>query len=214
LSRVLAQPIYRDALLSGKFLSTLGTLALALTSLWLLVVGLGLVLLGVPPSGEEVVRGLAFLVVTIFYGGVWTAMAMMFSVVFRQAATSALASLALWLLFTVFWSMIAGLVAQWLTPEHASQLSAAVEQTQIRQWMLRLSPNTLFVEATVGLLSPTTRSLGPLLFTQLEGAVAGAPLPVAQSLLLVWPQVTALIAETILMFTATYVCFQRQEVRA
>ena len=214
LSRVLAQPIYRDALLSGKFLSTLGTLALALTSLWLLVVGLGLLLLGVPPSGEEVIRGLAFLVVTIFYAGAWTAVAMLFSVVFRQAATSALAALALWLLFTVFWTMISGLVAQWFTPSNVNDLNAVITQTEIHQWMLRLSPNTLFVEATIGLLSPTTRSLGPLLFTQLEDAVAGAPLPVVQSLLLVWPQVTALIAETILMFTVTYVSFQRQEVRA
>jgi ABC-2 type transport system permease protein len=34
LSRVLAQPIYRDALLLGKFLAGLFTLALVLTAIW------------------------------------------------------------------------------------------------------------------------------------------------------------------------------------
>ena len=46
LSRILAQPIYRDALLFGKFLAGLATLAISLLALWLLVIGLGLLLVG------------------------------------------------------------------------------------------------------------------------------------------------------------------------
>ena len=42
----------------------------------------------------------------------------------------------------------------------------------------------------------------------------GAPLPLGQSLLLVWPQITGLIAIAILLFTLAYVAFQRQEIRA
>ena len=49
LSRVLSQPIYRDALLLGKFLGGLATLAVALAALWLIVFGAGLLLLGLPP---------------------------------------------------------------------------------------------------------------------------------------------------------------------
>ena len=56
MSRLLAQPIYRDALLFGKFLAGLATLAITLTALWLFVIGLGVLLLGLPPSGEEVLR--------------------------------------------------------------------------------------------------------------------------------------------------------------
>ena len=41
LSRVLSQPIYRDALLFGKFLAGLLTLTISLVALWLLVIGLG-----------------------------------------------------------------------------------------------------------------------------------------------------------------------------
>ena len=57
LSRVLSQPIYRDALLTGKFLGGLIVIAICLLTLWLLVTGLGIVLLGLPPSGEEMASG-------------------------------------------------------------------------------------------------------------------------------------------------------------
>jgi hypothetical protein len=35
-----------------------------------------------------------------------------------------------------------------------------------------------------------------------------------ESALIVWPQLSALVAAMILLFTVTYVAFQRQEVRA
>ena len=66
----------------------------------------------------------------------------------------------------------------------------------------------------LGLLQPATRALGPVLYSQIEGALLGTPLPAAQSFLLIWPQLTGLVAEMILIFTAAYVAFQRQEIRA
>jgi len=80
--------------------------------------------------------------------------------------------------------------------------------------LMRLSPGTLFSEAVLGLLSPETRTLGPMLPTQMRGAIMGAPLPFDQSLLLIWPQITGLIAGMIVVFAAAYVVFQREEVRA
>jgi len=79
----------------------------ALVALWLIVLGSGLLLLGLPPRGVEVARGVGFLVVAIAYGGVWLAVAMLFSVVFRSTATSALCALGLWLFFFILWPMIA-----------------------------------------------------------------------------------------------------------
>src|SRR5690349_23961068 len=107
LSRILAQPIYRDALLMGKFLAGLATLTICLAALWLLVIGFGLIFLGVPPGGEEVARSLAFLIIAIFYAGVWLSLAMLFSVVFRSPATAALVALGIWLFLSVLWPMLA-----------------------------------------------------------------------------------------------------------
>ncbi|ASY58207.1 hypothetical protein [Sinorhizobium sp. CCBAU 05631] len=53
-----------------------------------------------------------------------------------------------------------------------------------------------------------------MFFDQVQGAIASAPLPTVQSLLVVWPQLSGLVAAMILLFTLAYVVFQRQEVRA
>lgn len=214
ISKVLAQPIYRDALLLGKFLAGLFTLALALTTIWLLIIGLGLLGLGLPPSGEEVSRSLWFLVLTIFYGGFWLALAMLFSIIFRQPATAALASIAVWLFFIAFWGIIAGLLAQTLVPVQPGDIPALLTQTKLELALTRLSPNTLYAEGTVALLNPVIRSLGLVLPMQLEGAILGAPLPLRQSLLLIWPNLAGLVAATILLFALGYVIFQRREIRA
>jgi ABC-2 type transport system permease protein len=44
--------------------------------------------------------------------------------------------------------------------------------------------------------------------------MVNAPLPVSQSFILIWPQLTGLIAATIVIFVIAYIVFQRQEIRA
>lgn len=214
MSRVLSQPLYRDALLLGKFLSSLFTMAIVLLALWLLIIGLALFMLGVPPSGEEVVRAFAFLFVTIVYGGVWLGLAMMFSTIFRQPATAALSALAVWLLFSVFWGMLSGVLAEALNPASNNMVGAAVMQAKLQLGIARISPNTLYGEVALALLNPATKAFGPVFFSQLQGSIMGAPLPVTQSLLLAWPYITGLVSTVILLFAVTYVIFQRQEIRA
>ncbi|HXF62049.1 MAG TPA: ABC transporter permease [Caldilineaceae bacterium] len=218
LSRVLAQPIYRDALLMGKFLAGFFTLALVLTSIWLLIIGMGILSLGLPPSGEETARALIFLVATIFYGGIWLALGLVFSTVFRQPATAALAAIAVWIFFTFFWGILAGLLTQTLSPISGGLpqevLQQMIERAEMERNLARVSPNTLYVEVLISMLNPTVRSFGLVLPSQLEGALLGSPLPLSQSVLLTWPQLTGLIAATILLFALAYVLFQRQEIRA
>lgn len=214
MSRLLAQPIYRDALLLGKFLAGLFTLALVLTTIWLLIVGIGIVSLGVPPSGEEVARGLLFLFLTVAYGGIWLALGMVFSTVFRQPATAALASIAVWLFFMVFWGIIAQMLATALRPVRTGFPQEFLAQTELELALSRLSPNTLYSEAVLAILKPSVRSLGLVLPIQLQGAVLGSPLPLGQSVALIWPHLTGLVAATILLFAVGYVLFQRREIRA
>jgi ABC-2 type transport system permease protein len=209
LSRILSQPIYRDALLFGKFLAGLFTLSVSLIALWLLVIGLGLFLLGLPPSGEELARAFIFLLVTIAYAGVWLALAMLFSIIFRSPATAALVTLGLWLFLTLIWPALAPAIVIAFAPSSS-------EETLIlaAQYLSRLSPSTLFGEVVLAILNPTTRSLGPIYLSQLQGAVLGAPMPLGESLIIAWPQIVGLVAGTILLFVTGYVIFQRQEVRA
>ena len=214
MSRILSQPIYRDALLTGKFLGCLLVIALCLLVLWLLVTGMGILLLGLPPSGEEILRGLAFLLASFVYAGVWLAVAMVFSTIFRSPATSALVTLTVWLLFTVFWPMLSPLIAGAVVPVDPFDPMTAVHQVELQRAVARISPNTLFGEMTLAILNPETRSLGIVFANQLSQAVIGAPLPISQSLMLIWPQLACMIAALVVLFTGAYVSFQRQEIRA
>jgi ABC-2 type transport system permease protein len=217
LSRILAQPIYRDALLFGKFLAGLVTLSISLITLWLLVIGLGLLLIGIPPGAEEISRSFVFLLVTIAYAGVWLALALLFSILFRSAATAALVTLGLWLFLTFIWPVLAGAVAQMIVPPDPRYMALGLQTpgtAELEQILARFSPSTLFAEIVVALLDPTTRSLGPIYLSQLQGAVLGAPLPLGASVLIAWPQIVAMIAIAMMLFVIGYVVFQRQEVRA
>ncbi len=214
MSRLLAQPIYRDAVLFGKFLGGLLVIAIALLTLWLMMVGLGMLFLGLPPSGADIVRGVFWLAATLAYAGVWLALAIAFSTVIRSPATSALAALSVWLVLTVFWGMIAPLVAGIVAPIDPFDPMSVLNRFEWQQAIARISPQTLYGEVTGLMLDPAARSVGPLFMHQMQGAVIGAPLPTMQSLLIVWPQISGLIAAMLVLFTLAYVVFQRQEVRA
>jgi ABC-2 type transport system permease protein len=215
LSRVLSQPIYRDALLFGKFLAGLATMSITLLALWLLLIGIGLVMLGIPPGGEEVGRALVFLFVTIAYAGVWLALALLLSITFRSAATAALAALGIWLFLTILWPLMMPLVANLFAG--SDDVLALLDAQLI---LGRISPSALFNEVAAVILDPSLRSTQQSMFAQMglmlleRGAVPGAPIPLLQSLLVVWGQIVGLVAGTILLFVAGYVVFQRQEVRA
>jgi len=215
LSRILAQPIYRDALLFGKFAAGLFTLALSLIVLWLLVIGLGLLGLGVPPNAEEMARALILLVVTIIYAGFWFALALLCSVVFRSAATAALVALGIWLFLTILWPLFSPALSDAVTT--AGDILGVLDT---RQAFARLSPSVLFNEIVAVVLDPSVRSTQQSMLASLglalieRGAIPDAPIPLLQSVLIVWPQIVGLVAGSILLFVIAYIVFQRQEVRA
>jgi ABC-2 type transport system permease protein len=220
LSRILSQPIYRDALLFGKFLAGLTTIAISLTAMWMLVLGLALFRLGVPPSGEEIARATLMLGITIAYAGVWLALAMLCSVMFRSPATAALTALGIWLFVTIVWPLLTPFLAQIFISSGSGTTEEVLSSLSTLQAIRRVSPGVLFTEIVSVLLDPSVRStqqsqLAAMGLALIEpGSVPGAPLPLLQSVLIVWPQIVALIASTIVLFVIGYVTFQRQEVRA
>ena len=112
LCRILSQPIHRDCIINAKFVAALIVITIMLFVLGFLVMGAGLIAIGIPPTPEEFARIISFLILSVFYVGLWLNMAILFSLCFRQTATSALASLAIWLFFSVFYTMIVNWVAK------------------------------------------------------------------------------------------------------
>jgi ABC-2 type transport system permease protein len=214
LPRLLAQPIRRDDVLIGKFVAGLSLIALTLGLLAAMVVGLGILRLGVIPDGTQLLRLVLYLVVAVLYVGVWLALAILASVAVRRAATSALLAITAWIIFAIFWSLFAGLLADTFArvPDNPT-FDEAFRNARLELTISRFSPETLYEEASTVLLRPEVRSLEILAPQRVDRAVPGE-LDLPQSLLVAWPQLTALVALVVVGFTAAYVVFMRQEVRA
>ncbi|HEX7056811.1 MAG TPA: ABC transporter permease [Bacilli bacterium] len=213
LSRIMSQPIHRDYIINAKFTAALIIIAILFFGLGFVTMGLGLFNIGIPPTPEEFLRLLAFLALSVFYVAFWLNLAILFSVRFRQPATSALSGIGVWLFFSVFYSMIINLIGNALAPSQTASTDEILGYAHTIQFLSRLSPSQLFSDATQTLLMPETRALGLITYEQAYGALPG-PLPLGQSLLLVWPQLTGLIAATLICFAIAYVWFMRQEIRS
>ena len=213
LSRVLAQPVFRDSVINGKFLAGVVTLAIMVAAMLLLIAGYGLSMIGVPPTAEEIIRLFLYFVLTVVYGAFWMGMAILFSVVFRRVAASLLFSLALWLFFSIFILLIAPGIANVLAPTADGAQAELIRNVELQRMITRVSPNILFQEATTVLLVPLVRSLG--IVSQSHAAyMVPNPLSLGQSILLVWPHITGLISLSAICFAASYILFMRQEIRA
>jgi ABC-2 type transport system permease protein len=169
-------------------------------------------LVGFPPNAEELWRMLIFTILGIFYVGFWLALALLFSLLFQRTVTAALGSLALWLFLTIFAPLIAQIAATFiiadpLTPEDM------VRQVDIANMISRISPSTLYGETVQVMLNPLARGLGTALPEQTQGILL-TPLALSQSLLLVLPQLTTLIALVAVCFAISYIKFMRTEIRA
>lgn len=206
LSRIVSQAIPRDYFINSKFLGALVAIVPVIFSLGFLVIGIVLIITGLPPAPEEVIRILLFLFFMCVYISFWLNLGIMFSILFRQTATSALSALAVWLFFTVFYTIIVRFFA-------GAMFTRPYAIHQIETMLSRISPNFLFNELTTILLTPSIRNVGSMNFEQVSGTIPTA-LPVGQSLLLVSPDITALVAATLLCFAVSYVLFMRQEIRA
>jgi len=218
LPRLLSQPIHRDDVINGKFVAGLAAIGVTLAAVIGIVSAIGIIQLGILPGVEDVLRMIIWFVVALTYIGFWLALAILFSVLLHRAATSAIASLAVWFLTTAFFALIITLLANVISPvpADAGQTSEEARQNLVTQYNLsRVNPNQLYDEATRVLLDPRQRTANVSLVTasQASGTV-GSLLSVDQSLLVIWPQFVALIAGTAVTFALAYVAFMRQEVRA
>jgi len=217
LPRLLAQPIYRDDVINGKFTAGMAIIGLVLVSVVVFIAGFGMLRLGIVPHGSEVLRIASWVFVTFVYVGLWLAFGLLLSVLLRRAATAALIGFGVWLLVSVFGGLITTIVTGVLTPGADASADTVLGNAQLQQLISRLMPSTLYAEVSRVILNPSVTQISAP--TTIGQVVQGQQqidtlLSLDQSLLLVWPQLVALVGLTIVCFGAAYVAFRRQEVRA
>jgi ABC-2 type transport system permease protein len=217
LARLLSHPIYRDDLVNGKFVAGLVAIGIAVVAVTLLVAGIGIVRLGIVPTIGEVARMVTWVAVTIVYIGLWLAIATLCSVLVPRAATSALIAIGLWLAFSLFGALFAQLIAGLLDPSGGQAgAEASLDRARLEQILGFINPGTAYAQATLALLNPGVTSVsvpGLAQAIQLSQQIP-TQLSLQQSLLIVWPQVVAMLAAMVVCFALSYIAFLRQEVRA
>lgn len=217
LPRLLAQPIYRDDVINGKFAAGLAVIGLVLLSVIVFIAGFGMLRLGVVPHPPEVLRLVAWVLATFLYVALWLAFGLLLSVLVRRAATAALIGFGIWLLITIFGDLITTLIGGILAPGADASAETILGSYQLQQLVTRLLPSTLYGEVSLVLLNPSvTQVSAPATIGQFQQAQQqiGSLLSLDQSILLVWPHVVALVALAVACFAGAYVAFMRQEVRA
>lgn len=220
LIKLISQPIYRDAVINGKFLAGVATITIMLIAIVLVISGLGLVIVGIVPGIEEIWRLFIYLIISIFYISFWLAVSILFSISFKSIATSALASIALWIFLSFFVSLGANVVADSIAPvdrQKEPNPEMIIKNIRIREMVSLCSPMVLYSEATQTIIDPmrkTTRSV--VLMEPMEELLSSRfqnPLPLGQSILVIFPHMTALVALTLICFAISYVIFMLQEIR-
>ena len=86
LVKLVSQPIYRDAVINGKFLAGATTIAVLVVAIVLVISGFGLALVGVVPGVEEILRLAIYAGISIFYISFWLGLSILFSIAFRSVA--------------------------------------------------------------------------------------------------------------------------------
>jgi ABC-2 type transport system permease protein len=224
LSKILSQPVYRDEVILGKYLAGIITIAVLLTALLVVLTGLGLLVIGLVPTAEEIVRLIAFWFMSIVYLGFWLGLSILTSIVFRSVATSAMAAAVTWIFLGFFVPILGQTAASALTPLEDPGKPAAAElaaYNRVSRIFSMASPPALFGEAALIILDPTHRGsdqalrlstmsrVDRFLLDRFQGVLS-----VSQSVILAVPDLLVLITFSLAAFLGSFLAFVKQEVRS
>jgi ABC-2 type transport system permease protein len=225
LSVLLSQPIFRDAVINGKFLAGFTALSLMVASTIGIMVGIAIPIVGFGPTGAETVGIIVFTLLTILYTGFWLALSMMFSTLLKKTTTSMLAVISMWIFFVFALSLLASLVATALVPyssfvsspptimekegtsyfQRSPSFDTFQQRANIQNGISSISPAYLYQQASNFIF--TGFNIGGGIF------ISGSVMRPSTDLWQCWPQFTAIGVALVVCFVVAYIVFLRREIR-
>ncbi|MFH0845475.1 MAG: ABC transporter permease [Pseudomonadota bacterium] len=220
LIKLVCQPIYRDSVINGKFLAGVTTITIMLVAIVMIISGFGLTLLGVVPGIEEIWRLITYIIISILYVSFWLGLSILFSIFFRSIATSALASVALWIFLSFFIPLGAEVMGNTMAPVDRQEEASSekiIKNARIKEAVSLFSPMTLYSNSSTTIIEPMRKTASKLvLMGRMESLSASRfqnPLPLGQSIIVIYPYLVALVAVTLICFAISYTVFMMQEIR-
>ena len=201
---VLAQPVFRDTVINGKFLAATSAMSLAILITSLAGVGAATLILGVTPTGEEVLRLALFLIFAVLYTMTYYGIAVFLSTVSKKTSHSVLLSITAWALFTFVIPIVGDLLALMIMESIADPSERSRIYWAISDGIESITPFYHFERIGHYLLHPEYTSRG---YHPEELA------SVTSSLMYAGPNMLVLTIVTTLAFIGSYMVFTRQEIR-
>ncbi len=217
---VLAQPVYRDIVINGKFLAALLAITLATSIASVVSIGGSILVLGVTPTSEEVARLALFVVFSILFAMTYYGIAILLSTVSKRTTQSMIVGVVLWAIFSFVIPIIASLVAFTIRPMRFAQNITSPEERQrlieemrsrtaITETINNFTPNHHFSRIAQYVLNVYTEiMIGPR-----QAPTDIRNISIMESLTSAWPNILVLVLVTAITFIASYMIFMRQEIR-
>lgn len=109
---VLAQPIFRDSFIIGKFLAATTAIAISIFSATAIVISAAIIMLGLTVTFEDVVRLILVIIFSILLSLAYYAISVLFSIVLKKSSHSAILSISLLIIFLLILPLVANLIAR------------------------------------------------------------------------------------------------------
>jgi ABC-2 type transport system permease protein len=220
LKLVLAQPVYRDTVINGKFLAATSGLSLAILITSLMSVGASIIVIGVTPTAQEALRMALFLLFSILFTMTYYGISILLSTILKKTSQSVILSVTIWAIFAFVVPILASLIAFTIAPPYMGQatpdenFTSPYDEGSWRRYMAvseaisSISPNYHFNKIGQYLLTGYREySMPP------GGTVEVVETSVLSSLMYAGPNIIVLVIITSLVFIFSYITFTKQEVR-
>jgi ABC-2 type transport system permease protein len=216
---VLAQPVYRDIVINGKFLAAFLAITLATSIASIVSIGGSILVLGVTPTTEEVARLALFVVFSILFAMTYYGIAILLSTISKRTTQSMIVGVVLWAIFSFVIPIIASLVAFTIRPIRFAQNITSPEE---RQRLIEEMRSRTAITETINSFTPNYHfsRIAQYILNVYAGIMIGPRTPanvrnvsIIESLTSAWPNILVLVLVTAITFIASYMVFMRQEIR-
>jgi len=203
---ILAQPVFRDTVINGKFLAATSAVSLAVLITSLATVGASTIVIGVTPTAEEALRIALFLPFTVLFTMTYYGIAAFLSTILKKTSQSVILSVTVWAVFTFVIPVIASFIAITIAPPAFVPGQQGAEDSIARY---------LAVIETISSITPNYHfnKIGQYLLGLYAATPAQQEASITSSLMHAGPNILVLVIVTALVFIASYIAFTRQEVR-
>ena len=193
---IMAQPIYRDTVINGKFVAATSAVSLAILITSLGMVGVSTMLIGVTPTVEETLRIGLFFAISILFTMTFYGLAALISTIMKKTSQSVILSVAMWAVFTFVIPMMASIIANIITYGGDWR-----NYTAIFEMIYSLSPSYHF------------NKIGEHLLSIYRPWDVVQEMSIMSNLMNAAPNILVLAIVTTLFFIVSYIAFTRQEIR-